>query len=131
MHGFASGCGREMAVGHGGRLRICIQCAGSSLLEFIEPGTELLDALCAPDWSQSVCLVCSLSHREVLYAFPPGSLVLATVEKACADRALCVLVVPVAVLEQATLRLRAPARGSVHGVLRPDPVAGAALATCW
>ncbi len=38
------------------------------------------------------------SHREVLYAFPPLALVRTTVEKACADRALCVLVVSVAVL---------------------------------
>jgi hypothetical protein len=34
----------------------------------------------------------------VLYAFPPLALVRATVEKAAADRALCVLVVPVAIL---------------------------------
>ena len=38
------------------------------------------------------------AHREVLYAFPPAALVRATVDKACADRALCVLVVPVAIL---------------------------------
>ena len=65
---------------------------------FLEPGAELADALCAPDWAQSVCPVCGLLHREVLYAFPPPALVRATVEKACADRALCVLVVPVAIL---------------------------------
>ena len=42
--------------------------------------------------------MCGQAHCEVLYAFPPAALVRATVEKACADRALCVLVVPVAIL---------------------------------
>jgi hypothetical protein len=65
---------------------------------FLEPGSELVDALCGLDWAQSTCSVCGFAHREVLYAFPPLALVRATVEKACADRALCVLVVPVAIL---------------------------------
>ena len=65
---------------------------------FIEPGAELFDALCAPDWAQSACPACGQAHREVLYAFPPAALVRATVEKACADRPLCVLVVQVAIL---------------------------------
>ena len=65
---------------------------------FLEPGAELADALCAPDWAQSLCPACGQAHREVLYAFPPAALVRATVEKACVDRALCVLVVPVAIL---------------------------------
>jgi hypothetical protein len=39
-----------------------------------------------------------MAHREVVYAFPPSQLVRPAVEKACADRALCVLVVPVAIL---------------------------------
>ena len=65
---------------------------------FLEPGAEAADALCLLDWAQSVCPVCGSSHREVLYAFPPLGLVSATVEKACADRALCVLIVPVAIL---------------------------------
>jgi hypothetical protein len=39
-----------------------------------------------------------VAHREVVYAFPPSQLVRPAVEKACADRALCVLVVPVAIL---------------------------------
>ena len=34
----------------------------------------------------------------MVFAFPPSSLVRATVEKACADRALCVLLVPVAII---------------------------------
>ena len=65
---------------------------------FHEPGSETIDALCAFDWAQSACPVCGVAHREVLYAFPPASLVRATVEKACGDRALCSLVVPVAIL---------------------------------
>ena len=65
---------------------------------FLEPGAESVDALSVLDWAQSVCPVCGSSHREVLYAFPPLSLVRAAVEKACADRALCVLVVQVAIL---------------------------------
>ncbi len=100
---------------------------------FIEPGAELFDAVCAPDWAQSVCPVCGLAHREVLYAFPPAALVRATVEKACADRALCVLVVPVAILapywskllyasalplgapfEEGFVRFRTPARHLRH-----------------
>ena len=34
---------------------------------FIEPGAELFKALCAPEWTQSVCPACGLAHREVLY----------------------------------------------------------------
>jgi hypothetical protein len=37
-------------------------------------------------------------HREVLFLHPPHHLVRAAVEKACADRALCVLLVPVSIL---------------------------------
>jgi hypothetical protein len=37
-------------------------------------------------------------HREVLFLHPPYPLVSAAVEKAVADRALCVLLVPVAIL---------------------------------
>ena len=93
-----------MAAGHSARLsapsppRATCGPRASGAAGFIEPGAELFDALCAPDWAQGVCPVCGLSHREVLYAFPPASLVRAMVEKACADRALCVLVVPVAIL---------------------------------
>ncbi len=35
----------------------------------------------------------AVAYHEVLYVFPPLALVRATVEKACADRALCVLIV--------------------------------------
>ena len=65
---------------------------------FHEPGAEAIDALCVPNWALSACPACGAVHREVLYAFPPDALVRATVEKACADRALCVLIVPVAIL---------------------------------
>ncbi len=74
---------------------------------FFEPGSETLDALCVLDWSRSVCPACGLTHREVVYAFPPSQLVRPAVEKACADRALCVLVVPVAILAQHWNRLLA------------------------
>jgi hypothetical protein len=67
---------------------------------FFEPGSEALDTLCVPDWSGSACPVCGMAHHEVVYAFPPSQLVRPAVEKACADRALCVLVVPVAILAQ-------------------------------
>jgi hypothetical protein len=66
---------------------------------FHEPGSEVIDALCVPDWARSVCPTCGLAHREVLFLHPPAALVRATVEKACADRALCVLLVPVAILQ--------------------------------
>jgi hypothetical protein len=65
---------------------------------FFEPGSEALDALCVPDWSRSLCPTCGVLHREVVYAFPPPQFLRPAVEKACADRALCVLVVPVAIL---------------------------------
>jgi hypothetical protein len=65
---------------------------------FLEPTAEAADALSVLDWAQSTCPTCGVCHREVVYAFPPAALVRATVEKACADRALCVLVVPVSIL---------------------------------
>jgi hypothetical protein len=65
---------------------------------FSEPESEAIDALCVPDWARSLCPSCGASHREVVFAFPPLSLVRPVVEKACVDRALCVLVVPVAIL---------------------------------
>jgi hypothetical protein len=40
----------------------------------------------------------SAAHCGVVFAFPHSSVVRATVEKACADRALCILLVPVAIL---------------------------------
>ncbi len=65
---------------------------------FHEPGSKAIDALCVPDWARSVCPTCCLPHWEVLFLHPPSALVRATVEKACADSALCVLLVPVAIL---------------------------------
>ena len=65
---------------------------------FPEPGSEAICALAAPDWARSLCPACGFVHREVIYAFPPDLLVRVTVEKAMADRALCVLIVPVAIL---------------------------------
>ncbi len=58
------------------------------------------EAVCALDWAQSAFPVCGAAHSEVLYAFPPALLVRATVEKACTDWVLCVLVVPVTILAQ-------------------------------
>ena len=66
---------------------------------FHEPGAEAIDALCVSDWARSACPVCGMAHREVLFLHPPSALVKAAVEKACADRALCVLLVPVAILQ--------------------------------
>jgi hypothetical protein len=63
-----------------------------------EPGAEAIDALSVGDWAQSFCPVCACWHREVLFAFPPLVLVQAAITKAIEDRALCVLVVPVAIL---------------------------------
>ena len=80
---------------HGGRVRLGrAPCVWS---RFLETGAESVDALCMLDW-QSTFPLCGSAHREVIYAFPPLSLVRATVEKACVDLALCVLVVPVAIL---------------------------------
>jgi hypothetical protein len=68
--------------------------------QFHEQGSEDIDALCVPDWARSVCPICCLAHLEarVLFLHPPSALVRATMEKACADSALCVLLVPVAIL---------------------------------
>jgi hypothetical protein len=65
---------------------------------FSEPGCDAIDALSVLDWAQSPCPSCGGVHREVIYAFPPLLLLRATVDKACADAALCILVVPLAVL---------------------------------
>ena len=65
---------------------------------FGEPGSEAVDALSVADWRASFCPVCGGEHGEVLYAFPPSTLLRATMEKAAADNALCVFVVPVAVV---------------------------------
>ena len=65
---------------------------------FGEPGAESIDALSVADWRSSACPVCGEVHGEVLYAFPPPTLLRATMEKAAADNARCILVVPVAVI---------------------------------
>ncbi len=110
---------------------------------FHEPSSEAIDALVVPDWAHSGCPSCGAVHREVVFAFPPSSLVRATVEKARADRALCVLLVPVAILAQhwgqlleasvlprtapyvdGFLRIRDPARV----LARPDPRGAAEIA---
>ena len=62
-----------------------------------EPGCETIDALSIPDWAESPCPQCGDRHREVAYAFPPHPLIRHCVQKAIADRGLCVLVVPVAI----------------------------------
>lgn len=64
---------------------------------FGEPGSETIDALSIPDWAESLCPRCGDRHREVAYAFPPHPLIRRCVQKAIADRGLCVLVVPVAI----------------------------------
>jgi hypothetical protein len=65
---------------------------------FHEPNSEAIDALVVPDWALSGCPSCGAVHREVIFAFPPSSLVRAIVEKECADSAFCILLVPVAIL---------------------------------
>ncbi len=65
-----------------------------------EPGTKAIDALCVLDWARSECPACCAAHGGAVFAFPHSSVVRATVEKACADRALCILLVPVAILSQ-------------------------------
>jgi hypothetical protein len=55
--------------------------------------------VCAGLGSQpGLCPSCGDTHREVFFAFPPSCLVLPAVEKACADSALFVLIVLVAIL---------------------------------
>ena len=91
---------------------------------FLAPGTESIDDLGAPDWVQSVCPVCSLSHREVLHAFQPALPVWAIVGTARADRTLCALAVPGAILashwskqlDPSALPLAAPFKGGLRMV---------------
>lgn len=64
---------------------------------YSEPGAEAVDALSVLDWGASQCPVCGDAHREVGYAFPPTPLIRHFVQKATADSALCVVIVPVAV----------------------------------
>ncbi len=61
-----------------------------------EPGSEAVDAMSVRDWGKSKCPRCRRWHREVVYAFPPTGLIRHVVRKAMVDRAVCVLVVPVA-----------------------------------
>jgi hypothetical protein len=63
---------------------------------FGEPGSEAVDAMSVRDWGKSRCPGCGRWHREVVYAFPPSGLIRHVVRKAMVDRAVCVLVVPVA-----------------------------------
>ncbi len=81
------------------RVRLRVQCAGPALLESLPLAGRRghRRAVCARLGSQHVPLV---ALREVVFTFPPSSLVLATVEKAFADLALCILLVPVAILAQ-------------------------------
>ena len=90
----------------------------------------------SPSWtrSQSKCPTCGCLHREVLYVFPPPQLVRAVVAKACADRALCVLVVPVAILASywhkllaaSVLPHRPPFTDGFHRIRNPEPLLRAA-----
>lgn len=105
---------------------------------FGEPGCEAVDALSVADWGRSKCPRCGEWHRELVYAFPPSSLIRQTIRKAIADAALCVLVVPVAITaphwpkllkcsvlgrEQAAdgyIRVRTPRKDLLH-VVSYDP----------
>jgi hypothetical protein len=71
-----------------------------------------LAAVCARLGSLS----CGDASREVVFAFPPSCLVRPAVEKACADRALCVLNGPVAILAPHWNKLLA---ASVLAILAP------------
>jgi hypothetical protein len=61
---------------------------------FAEPDAEGADALAQPDWNSLRCLWCGETHREVGYAFPPAALVVPTLQKAVANRARLLLLVP-------------------------------------
>ena len=64
---------------------------------FPEPDAEHFDAFGMDDWHASRCSLCQRWHRECFYAFPPSSLLKRFVEKAVADRAVGILVAPLAV----------------------------------
>ena len=61
---------------------------------YAEPDAEGADALAQPDWNSSRCPWCGESHMEVGYAFPLAALVVPTLQKAVADRARLLLLVP-------------------------------------
>ena len=73
------------------------RCVARFWSRFGEPGSEAVDALSVPDWRHSPCPHCAGMHREIVYAFPPSSLIRPAIRKATADAARVVLVVPVAV----------------------------------
>ena len=73
------------------------RCVTRFWSRFGEPGSEAVDALSVPDWRHSPCPHCAGMHREIVYAFPPSSLIRPAIRKATADAARVVLVVPVAV----------------------------------
>ena len=73
------------------------RCVARFWSRFGEPGSEAVDALSVPDWRHSACPHCAGLHREIVYAFPPSSLIRPAIRKAIADAARVVLVVPVAV----------------------------------
>ena len=66
--------------------------------EFPESGSDAVDALSVPDLASSTCQVCGQAHREVVYAFPSPVMLQPALAKAIADRARCILVVPVAIV---------------------------------
>ena len=62
-----------------------------------EPRAEAEDAFAVGDWGCSVCPACGQSHGEVLFAFPPATLLNRFVIKAQADGVRAVVITPLAV----------------------------------
>ncbi len=80
-----------------------------------------------PDWGTSRCPHCNRHHREVLYAFPPQSLINRFVAKAQVDGVRALLVVPLAVTAPHwTKLLRASVLSNDAGYVRLRPRQGAA-----
>ena len=94
---------------------------------FAEPEAEAEDAFTVPDWGISRCPHCNRHHREVLYAFPPQSLINCFVAKAQVDGVRALLVVPLAVTAPYWNKLlQASVLSNAAGYVRLKPRQGAA-----
>ena len=66
---------------------------------FAEPLAEQPDALIQPDWGTSQCPQCGIVNRELIFAFPPESLLPPTLYKAFSDQIRGFIVAPLAITQ--------------------------------
>ena len=94
---------RQLAKRNGWRLTVDAFASESNCFlprffaRYAEPSAEAEDAFTVGDWDQSPCPACGLTHREVLFAFPPPALLNRFVAKARSDGIRAIVVTPLAV----------------------------------